>query len=128
MPDALVGNAGDAKQQARAKKRQKLRLTQWRSDVQAVLRTPAGRRVVWAVLEQCQLFGSAPSAEATTMTRFLGRRDVGLWLLLELEAVEPFAIARLKQDARSADAQEAAQADQTAAHEDGDTDDGHSSD
>jgi len=62
------------------------------------------------------------------MARFLGRRDVGLWLLLELEAVEPFAIARLKQDARSADAQEAAQADQTAAHEDGDTDDGHSSD
>lgn len=103
-----MADAGNAQQQAQTKKRQKTRQIQWRSDVSTLLATAAGRRVLWWVLEQCQIYGSVQSSDATVLARFLGRRDVGLALLLELEAVEPFVLARLKQDA-----QMAAQVDQT---------------
>jgi hypothetical protein len=55
----------------------------WESDFRKVLGTPEGRRVYWAILNRCNVFGTS-YAEGASATAFNeGRRAVGIELMRE---------------------------------------------
>ena len=62
-----------------------------------VLDTYEGRSTLWRILSQCGLYDAAPLTG--DIMRFEGRRDVGLWLLLQIELAFPDAVYRMKGEA-----------------------------
>lgn len=64
--------------------------------IRAVLRTEAGRGLIWRLLERCALFQVVPPTDrlADYATRE-GERAIGAWLLSELELAEPGIFANL---------------------------------
>ncbi len=58
-------------------------------DLQAVLNTPQGRRVLWRILEHSKLLAPDMFTGNSTTFHNLGRRDEGLWLYNEIVSVDP---------------------------------------
>lgn len=50
-------------------------------DIRALMKLPAGRRVVWRLLEQAGVWRSVFSPEPLRMAFAEGQRNLGLWLL-----------------------------------------------
>jgi hypothetical protein len=74
------------------------------ADLRAVLEWPAGRRLIWRVLSQAQPFNASYDESPTRMAFAEGRRNVGLWLLAELQAASPGEFATLIAEASRASA------------------------
>ena len=51
------------------------------SDIRALMKLPAGRRVVWRLLEQAGVWRSVFSPEPLRMAFAEEQRNLGLWLL-----------------------------------------------
>ena len=51
------------------------------SDIRALMKLPAGRRVVWRLLEQAGVWRSVFNPEPLRMAFAEGQRNLGLWLL-----------------------------------------------
>ena len=51
------------------------------SDIRALMKLPAGRRVVWRLLEQAGVWRSVVNPEPLRMAFAEGKRNLGLWLL-----------------------------------------------
>ncbi|OAM43494.1 hypothetical protein A7Q01_00095 [Eikenella sp. NML96-A-049] len=51
------------------------------SDILALMKLAAGRRVVWRLLEQAGVWRSVFNPEPVRMAFAEGRRNLGLWLL-----------------------------------------------
>lgn len=58
-------------------------------DLEAVLRLPQGRRVLLMILERCGLYRNAYTGERPATDFRLGEQNVGLWLVAQIEAVNP---------------------------------------
>lgn len=58
-------------------------------DLEAVLRLPQGRRVLLMVLEQCGVYRNAYTGDRAATDFRLGEQNVGLWLISQIEAVDP---------------------------------------
>jgi len=89
--NALVGNAADAGQVRKARKREKLKRDQWLQDLRAVLKTEAGKRVLWHVLEESRVFASSFSGDPHSTSFNEGRRYFGIGLLQDLNELDPRA-------------------------------------
>jgi hypothetical protein len=74
---------------------QELRRDQIILDLEEVLRSPQGRRVLLRILERCGIYRNAFAAEAETTSLRLGEQNVGLWLIAQLETVGPTEYPRL---------------------------------
>jgi hypothetical protein len=74
---------------------QELRRDQIILDLEEVLRSPQGRRVLLRILERCGIYRNAFAAEAETTALRLGEQNVGLWLIAQLETVGPTEYPRL---------------------------------
>lgn len=102
----LVGNASDeeAVEEARRLEREEHRLQ--RQDMNLLLETPVGRRVVWRILGQCGIFtdGWDPSARIHFNA---GKRNVGLWLLDEVMAANDEAFLLMQREAKRKETQDA---------------------
>lgn len=96
---ALVANAADAEQVKRAGRKTRDRRADELADLRAVLATPAGRRVLWRVLEHCRVFESVWS-EGAQIHANAGRQDVGHFVMAEIEQADDEAIFRLMVEAR----------------------------
>lgn len=57
------------------------------------------RAVLWRVLAQCGIYHSAPLTGGEDVTRFEGRRDIGLWLLSQIEAASGSAYSQMRAEA-----------------------------
>jgi len=81
----------DPKQQGKRKKKNAQRMSREQEDLSKTLNNPAGRRVLWRILEQSKLL--APDMFTGNSTTFynLGKRDLGLWLYNEIMGSEPKA-------------------------------------
>jgi hypothetical protein len=97
---ALVGNAADPAQVHRARRKEKDRRTQELADLQRVLAEPAGRRVLWRVLDRCGLFRHIWAEEAARMYLRAGEQNIGHWLMAEIEQADDEALFRLMVEAR----------------------------
>lgn len=65
------------------------------SDLEAVLRLPQGRRVLSRIFEKCGVYRTAFTGD-DDMTRLrLGEQNIGLWLIAQLDLVDPTEYPRL---------------------------------
>jgi len=58
-------------------------------DLEHVLRSPQGRRVLMMILERCGLYRNAYTGERQATDFRLGEQNIGLWLVSQIEAVNP---------------------------------------
>lgn len=61
------------------------------SDLRAVLDTPEGRRLVWRLLEDANLFGGSYTGEAISTAYAEGQRATAIRLMAEAQRVAPSA-------------------------------------
>jgi hypothetical protein len=95
---SLVKNAADEKQVKKAKQKEKSKRDFEIEDMKAVLRTAEGRRFIWRILEQCNVFGSIwhPSA---AIHHNAGKQDLGHFLMGEVsEAGDDFLFIMMKEN------------------------------
>lgn len=65
------------------------------NDCAAVIRTPAGKRLIWHLLEQCHVFTSTFTGNSRTY--FLeGKRSIGLYLLALMQMSGPEGLAEMQ--------------------------------
>lgn len=69
-----------------------------REDLARALQTDFGRRLLWRVLFECDVFGDLRVQSADVHYR-IGKRDVGIWLLRQIEGVDPSATWQLAREA-----------------------------
>lgn len=74
---------------------------QQRADLATVLKTFAGRRVIWLLLQHGRIFDPSFSPDACEMAYNEGRKSAGLLLLKEIEEIEPGILGALMKEARS---------------------------
>ena len=75
------------------------------ADLRAVLATAEGRRLVWRYLTRCGVFKT--SMTGSSQTFFLeGQRNVGLWLLADINAADPAAYVQMLAESREAEGAE----------------------
>ena len=68
-------------------------------DLQTVLKTPQGRRVLWQLLQAAQIrqHGFIPG-DALATAFHCGQRSVGLFLLEEIEQAQPGAYQQMRSE------------------------------
>jgi len=64
-------------------------------DLEAVLSIPQGRRVLLRLLERCGVYRSAFTGETEATALRLGEQNIGLWLIAQIEDVDPTEYPRL---------------------------------
>ncbi len=71
-------------------------------DLQAVLKTVQGRRVLWRILQAAQLHQHGFVPEDPYATAFhCGQQSIGLFLLAEIEEASPSAYMQMRGEYRS---------------------------
>ena len=110
-PRSLTGNAADPKQIAHAERRLARRAKQRFELVRKTLSTYEGRAFVWSELERHDIYDLV-TGPAETVYHFLGKREAGIELFLELKDEHPAlylemwreALARIDRDNRETEA------------------------
>lgn len=99
MKQPLVKNAADPQQVERATQLTKLQRNQQVLDLQAVLATIAGRRLIWRWLNH--LRPTAPLWESSALIHYrVGFHDVAVMMLNEIEEADPGAYVLMLTEAR----------------------------
>jgi hypothetical protein len=75
------------------------------AELQDILNTEGGRFFLWRLLSQAGVFRTNPPDEALSMAFREGRRSVGLWLIAEIEAVDPQGFTKVRQEAAAREAE-----------------------
>lgn len=94
----LVTNAADATQVKEARKKEKYTREHELKDWRAVLLLPEGRRVLWAILDQCKAFEEIYAATgdfyaAAEMIHYLaGKKSLGHFVLHEIQSADDDAL------------------------------------
>lgn len=74
---------------------QELFIERARLDLEAVLGTPQGRRVLVSILERCGVYRSPYTGETDATNFRLGEHNVGLWLIAQIETTGPMTYPTL---------------------------------
>tara|TARA_R110002020_G_scaffold192519_2_gene392700 strand:- start:1279 stop:1596 length:318 start_codon:yes stop_codon:yes gene_type:complete len=88
----------DPKQHKKRKKKYDLQVAREKEDMSVMLNNPAGRRVLWRIMEQSKLLASDMFTGNSTTFYNLGKRDLGLWLYNEIMGSEPKAFLTMMND------------------------------
>lgn len=98
MTKPFVKNASSKKQVKEAAKKERFKEHGEKEDMSKVLSLPEGRRVLWRVLSQCGVFRSSVE-HSGSMTYFNeGRRDIGLFLVNEINLADMMAFPKMMQE------------------------------
>ena len=68
------------------------------NDLRMVLKTPEGRRFIWKILSNAGIFRDPFTLNSNETSYGLGRRRIGLDLLIDLNDAEPLAFAKLQSE------------------------------
>jgi hypothetical protein len=68
---------------------------QRKEDIVAIMRTPAGRRFLFSLVERTGLFSAGWADTDLLLSRAAGRRSIGEELLLELQAADKVLFCRV---------------------------------
>ena len=86
----------DPKQHKKRTKKHKLVEQRENEDLSKMLNDPAGRRVLWRILDQSKLLAPDMFTGQNDFTNHnLGKRDLGLWLYNEIMGSEPKAFIKM---------------------------------
>lgn len=67
-------------------------------DLKVVLSTPNGRAFVWRHLSKCGIYHSSYSPEVSQIYYRSGKRDIGLDLLSDINALDPTLIYQIAKE------------------------------
>lgn len=81
--DAMVKNAASEKQVSKAKKKESYNRDKYLNDLEVVLSTQEGQRVIWDLLEKCGTFSSIWESSARIHYRS-GKQDLGHELMADI--------------------------------------------
>jgi len=95
----MTMNAADPKQVERARLKESFNDRNLFSDFRDVLDLPAGRRILWWVLDVAGVYRSSFTGNSTTFFNE-GRRDIGLMLLAKISEAKPEAILQMMQESK----------------------------
>ena len=93
--EALVKNASSRKQVRDAGKKEKIQRSAELNDLDAVLRTVAGQKVMYRILEQCSTFQTPPNLSEEVVYFMTGKQDIGHWLMAEIGRANPDALVNI---------------------------------
>lgn len=102
MTKPLMTDAGSKEQLKEAQVKEKLRGDQHKIDLAKTLSTPEGRRVMWRILEQCNVFGSIWENSARIHYN-AGQQDLGHWLMAEITRVDEQILFTMMKENRKDD-------------------------
>lgn len=95
----VITDTTDEKQIRTGKRLEQKREQQLSLDLRAVLQIPPGRRLIYRLLSQCGIYHDNFTPDALVMAKLAGERGIGLWLLRELDKVDPAMIIQLMREA-----------------------------
>ena len=99
MEKALVKNAASEKQVAKARKAEKSGMARDRMDLEAVLETVSGRRLLWRIMGKCKTFESVWESSARIHYN-AGQQDIGHWLMQEINDTNQDAFLKMIKENR----------------------------
>ena len=117
---ALVGNSTDKKQIAKGKRTEHANRERELHDLGTVLSIPQGQRVLWRLLERCGVYKTSISTDPYATYYNEGERNIGLFLMSEINEVDPQALADMTRMAKSDREIEEAERSEAVAAEDED--------
>mgnify|MGYP001589554210 CR=1 FL=1 len=97
----LVKNAADPRQVRNAGRKERDRRSQEIADLQAVLRLPEARRVLWRLLEWSEYLRNPTHARGDMTHQNIGRADAGRFLLSEIVEADEDKLYLMMQEARA---------------------------
>ena len=95
-----VKNSADKDQIAKAEEREDLDRHNELQDLKAVLAQGAGRRAIWRILCRCGMFKSSFTSHNSQTVFNEGMRNVGLFLVAEVNEADPTAYLKMMEEAR----------------------------
>ena len=98
-------DTGDYKEVKGRKSAHKARRDQELYELQGLLKSYAARFFLWRLLSECGIYKALPIS-AEDMPSDAGRKDIGLWLLSELEMADSGAYSLMRDEAVSRDAEQ----------------------
>jgi hypothetical protein len=85
---------------AEIQKRRKLKRDREMGDLRTILGMPEGRRLLWRVLSQAQVFTASYTGDQHTFFNE-GKRNIGIWLLEDILHSKPEAFHQMQREAVS---------------------------
>lgn len=92
---------------AREQERMEMRDTEARQDLEKVLATPEGRRVLWSIIAGCNIFHAITQTNAQ-MYLYQGAKNVGLKLIDQIESVDDNAFLEMMREGKQRAREDAA--------------------
>lgn len=100
--DRAAYNSADEEHVKRRRVTEKDARQQAMDDLNAVLGTPAGERVIWSILDACGVFRTSMTGNSQTFFNE-GRRSVGLEIFAAINEADAAAFGRMVANARERD-------------------------
>lgn len=94
----MAEDVGDQKQVKKKKKKHQLVREGQLEEIRHILSTPYGRRFLWRVLIQCGMNKTLSGQTELGMAIMSGKRDMGLWLLGEINEADKNGYIKLIQE------------------------------
>ncbi len=96
-----MSDTGDFKQVKKTKKKVQLRRERETAELKALLSSPIMRHFVWRVLERCGIYKTSFTGDAAHTFFNEGQRQMGLWLLTEIEDSDKNALSLMQSEQRN---------------------------
>ena len=96
----LVKNGEDEEQVRRGRSKQKQRDLRDEDDLRYILYLEKGRRFIWRILSQANVFALSYTGEVNSTMHHEGMRRVGIALLQWIEGVNPEVVGQMMKEAR----------------------------
>ena len=98
-------DVGDQREVKGKKSAHKARRDQELYELQGILKSYPARFFLWRLLAECGIYKALPIS-SEDMPRDAGRKDIGLWLLSEIELADPGAYSLMRDEAVSRDTEQ----------------------
>lgn len=125
-----AGPAANVELIKQAKKRRKMIAAEAENDIRAVMATDEGRRLAFRILERAHMWQGIYAVDNTGRCdthytiRLEGERNIGLWLMEEMQRVCPERLMQMLNEGLAADAQLRRELSQAPRDDEGGEDDG----
>lgn len=96
----MARNIADEGQVKEATAKERRQREQELNDLRAVLETDSGRRFIWRYLGHAQVFQECFTGQDADTNFALGRRNIGLRLLADIDDAKPEALLQMLQESK----------------------------
>lgn len=95
-----MSNVGEEDLVVDKQKQYELLQEQEEEELLALINSPGGRWFIWRILEQCEIFSHTSSFDPHRMMAAAGKRDIGLWLIKQINSVDSSGYMKLVNESK----------------------------